>query len=54
MLYDGVERGEREFVRDTLAEMLGDIRLAEDIIYSANPGLNSLIKVKVAKAREKE
>lgn len=54
VLYDGVERGEREFVRDTLAEMLGDIRLAEDIIYSANPGLNSLIKVKVAKAREKE
>ena len=53
VLYDGVERGEREFVRDTLAEMLGDIRLAEDIIYSANPGLNSLIKVKVAKAREK-
>ena len=36
VLYDGVERGEREFVRDTLAEMLGDIRLAEDIIYSAN------------------
>lgn len=53
VLYDGVERGEREFVRDTLAEMLGDIRLVEDIIYSANPGLNSLIKVKVAKAREK-
>lgn len=54
VLYDGVERGEREFVRDTLAEMLGDIRLAEDIIYSANPILNSLLKVKVIKAREKE
>lgn len=53
VLYDGVERGEREFVRDTLAEMLGDIRLAEDIIYSANPILNSLLKVKVVKAREK-
>lgn len=52
-LYDAVERGERELVRDTLAEMLGDIRLAEDIIYSANPILNSLLKVKVAKAREK-
>ena len=52
-LYDAVERGEREQVRDTLAEMLGDIRLAEDIIYSANPIINSLLKVKVAKAREK-
>lgn len=52
-MYDAVERGERELVRDTLAEMLGDIRLAEDIIYSANPILNSLLKVKVAKAREK-
>ena len=51
VLYDGVERGEREFVRDTLAEMLGDIRLA--IIYSANPILNSLLKVKTVKAREK-
>lgn len=37
----------------TLAEMLGDIRLAEDIIYSANPILNSLLKVKAVKAREK-
>ena len=53
VLDDGVERGEREFVRDTLAEMLGDIRLAEDIIYSANPILNSLLKVKAVKAREK-
>lgn len=53
VLYDAVERGERELVRDTLAEMLGDIRLAEDIIYSANPIINSLLKVKVAKAREK-
>lgn len=52
-MYDAVERGERDLVRDTLAEMLGDIRLAEDIIYSANPVLNSLLKVKVAKAREK-
>ncbi len=52
-LYDAVERGERELVRDTLTEMLGDIRLAEDIIYSANPIINSLLKVKVAKAREK-
>lgn len=52
-MYDAVERGERDLVRDTLAEMLGDIRLAEDIIYSANPVLNSLLKVKVAKVREK-
>ena len=52
-LYDAVERGERELVRDTLSEMLGDIQLAEDIIYSANPIINSLLKVKVAKAREK-
>jgi len=53
-LYDAVERGERELVRDSLEDMLGDIRLAEDIIYSANPILNSLLKVKIAKAREKE
>lgn len=54
VLYDAVERGERELVRDSLEDMLGDIRLAEDIIYSANPILNSLLKVKVSKAREKE
>lgn len=53
-LYDAVERGERELVRDSLSDMLGDIRLAEDTIYSANPILNSLLKVKVSKAREKE
>ena len=52
-MYDAVERGERKLVRDALAELLGDIRLAEDIIYSANPILNSLLKVKVSKAREK-
>ena len=35
----------------TLEEMLDDIRLAEDIIYSANPVLNSILKIKVAKAK---
>lgn len=53
VLYDAVERGEDKAARELLAEMLGDIRLAEDIIYSANPLLNSLLKVKAAKAKEK-
>lgn len=53
VLYDAVERDESRLVKDTLSDMLGDIRLAEDIIYSANPVLNSLLKVKVSKAREK-
>lgn len=52
-LYDAVGQGERELVIDTLTEMLGDIRLAEDIIYSANPILNSLLKIKVSKAKER-
>lgn len=53
VLYDAVERGEDAAAKELLAEMLGDIRLAEDIIYSANPLLNSLLKVKAAKAKEK-
>lgn len=53
VLYDAVERGEDKAAKELLAEMLGDIRLAEDIIYSANPLLNSLLKVKAAKAKEK-
>ena len=51
-LYDAVEKGERDIVRDKISEMLGDIRLAEDIIYSVNPILNSILKIKTARAKE--
>ena len=37
-----------------LKEMLDDISLAEDIIYSANPVLNSILKIKAAKAKEND
>ena len=33
---------------------MGDIRLAEEIIYSANPVVNAILKVKSVKAKEKE
>lgn len=52
-LLDAAEQGNSEIIRDKLQEMLGDIELAEEIIYSANPVLNSILKVKSAKAKEK-
>ena len=52
-LLDAAEQGNSEIIRDKLQEMLGDIKLAEEIIYSANPVLNSILKVKSAKAKEK-
>lgn len=53
VLLDAAEQGGSDTIRDKLQDMLGDIRLAEEIIYSANPVLNSILKVKNAKAREK-
>lgn len=35
-------------------EQIQDIRLAEEIIYSANPVVNAILKVKSIKAKEKE
>ena len=35
-------------------EQIHDIRLAEEIIYSANPVVNAILKVKSVKAKEKE
>ena len=35
-------------------EQIQDIRLAEEIIYSANPVVNAILKVKSVKAKEKE
>lgn len=52
-LLDAAEQGNSEIIRDKLQEMLGDIKLAEEIIYSANPVLNSILKVKSEKAKEK-
>lgn len=52
-LLDAAEQGNSEIIRDKLQEMLGDIKLAEEIIYSANPVMNSILKVKSAKAKEK-
>lgn len=52
-LLDAAEQGGSGAIKDKLQDMLGDIRLAEEIIYSANPVLNSILKVKSAKAKEK-
>ncbi len=52
-LLDAAEHGESVLLQEKLQEILGDIQLAEDIIYSANPVLNSILKVKGAKAKEK-
>lgn len=51
-LYDAVETGQSEVVKERLAEMLGDIRLAEEMIYSSNPVLNSILKIKASKAKD--
>lgn len=50
-LYDAAGEGDSSMMMAALEEMLDDIRLAEDIIYSANPALNSILKIKVAKAK---
>ena len=50
-LYDAAGEGDSSMMMAALEEMLDDIRLAEDIIYSANPVLNSILKIKVAKAK---
>lgn len=52
-LLDATEHGEGSLLKEKLQEILGDISLAEDIIYSANPVLNSILKVKGAKAKER-
>ncbi len=51
-LYDAAEEGRNDIIKQRLSEMLGDIQLAEDIIYSANPVLNSILKVNALKAKE--
>ena len=53
-LLAAAEQGSAELIKDRLREVLGDIRLAEEIIYSANPVVNAILKVKSIKAKEKE
>ena len=53
-LLAAAEQGSVELIRDRLQELLGDIRLAEEIIYSANPVVNAILKIKGVKAKEKE
>ena len=53
-LLAAAEQGSAELIRDRLQEVLGDIQLAEEIIYSANPVVNAILKVKSIKAKEKE
>ena len=53
-LLAAAEQGSAELIKDRLQEVLGDIRLAEEIIYSANPVVNAILKVKSIKAKEKE
>lgn len=51
-LYDAAGEGDSAMVVETLSRMLGDISLTEELIYSANPILNSILKIKAAKAKE--
>ncbi len=51
-LYDAAVHGDSSVMMATLKQMLDDISLTEEIIHSANPVLNSILKVKAAKARE--
>lgn len=53
-LLAAAEQGSVELIRDRLQELLGDIRLAEEIIYSANPVVNAILKIKGVKPKEKE
>lgn len=51
-LYDAAGHGDSSVMMATLKQMLDDISLTEEIIHSANPVLNSILKIKAAKARE--
>ena len=51
-LYDAVLADGNTGIKGKLEEMLEEIRRAEDFFYSSNPVLNSILKVKVSKARE--
>ena len=53
-LYDAVLEEDHTGIKEKLEEMMDGIRKAEDIIYSSNPILNSILKVKVSKAKEQE
>lgn len=53
-LYDAAGERDNCMIMAALKEMLDDISLAEDIIYSANPVLNSILKIKAAKAKEND
>lgn len=53
-LLAAAEQGSVELIRDRLQELLGDIRLAEEIIYSANPVVNAILKIKGVKAKERK
>ena len=51
-LYDTISEDNHSEIKEKLEEMLEGIRKAEDILYSSNPILNSILKVKVSKAKE--
>lgn len=51
-LLAAAEQGSAELIKDRLQEVLGDIRLAEEIIYSANPVVNAILKVKSMKEEQ--
>lgn len=49
--YDSALEGDTS-IRERLREMMEDIKQAEDVLYSSNPVLNSILKVKTTRARE--
>ncbi len=50
-LLAAAEQGSAELIKDRLQEVLGDIWLAEEIIYSANPVVNAILKSKKHKGK---
>lgn len=50
---DLAEHEEPEQIREMVLGMLDGIRLAEDMLYTVNPVVNSILKVKMAKAQER-
>lgn len=50
-IFDLTEHGEPGQVREMVLGMLDGVRLADDMFYSINPVVNSILKVKAAKAQ---
>ena len=53
-LLAAAEQGKKDLIMDRLQEIMGDISQTEDIMYSVNPVVNAILKVKSTRAKEQK